>query len=202
MISCNESEYNIGEMNNANWTLIKKLKRKPERKPEQKAEQKAEQKPEQKPERKAEQKPERKAEQKAEQKPERKAEQKPERKAEKFNTMKSTNRVCGKPNFDSGANEVLDELSVLPDSIIKAMELRKNLTLKQITSIVKYDGMNLHGLCGEMFNVIHDRIQKHVRRRHVKITHQGRVFSVSLYNWYDLNRIEKMIGEMVFGSEE
>ena len=112
-----------------------------------------------------------------------------------------------KPNLDSkiysglkfSSNGILDEFSGLPDSIEEAMRLRRNLTLKQITSIVKYDGMNLFGLTGEIFNVIHDRIQLKVKRHRIKINHQDRVFWVSLYNWYDLKKIEKMIGEIVFG---
>ncbi len=112
-----------------------------------------------------------------------------------------------KPNLESkiysglkfSANGVLDEFSGLPDSIDDAKRLRRNLTLKQITSIVKYDGMSLFGLTGDMFNVIHDRIQLKVRRHRIKITHQHRVFWVSLYNWYDLKKIEIMIGEIVFG---
>jgi hypothetical protein len=94
---------------------------------------------------------------------------------------------------------VLDEFTGLPETIGEAIRLKRNLTLKQIISIVEYDGLKLFGLYGEMFNVIHDRIQLKVRRRKVKITHQGRFFSVSLYNWYDLKQIEKMIGEIVFG---
>jgi hypothetical protein len=93
---------------------------------------------------------------------------------------------------------VLKEFDELPESICEAVRSRRNLTLKQITSIVDYDGMRLNGLYGEMFNVIHDRIQLKVKRHHIKITHQGRVFSVSLYNWYDLKQIEKMIGEILF----
>jgi hypothetical protein len=112
-----------------------------------------------------------------------------------------------KPNLDSkiysglkfSSTGVLDEFSGLPDSIDEAIRLKRNLTLKQITSIVQYDGLRLNGLCGEMFNVIHDRIQLKVRRHRIKITHQGRVFLVSLYNWYDLKKIEKMIEEIVFG---
>lgn len=101
-------------------------------------------------------------------------------------------------NFSSDG--ILDELTGLPDTITKAVELKRNLTLKQITTIVKYDNMNMHGLCGEMFNIIHDRIQRNVKRYYIKIYHEGRIFSVSLYYWYDLFQIEKMIELTVFGS--
>lgn len=94
---------------------------------------------------------------------------------------------------------VLDEFTGLPKTIGEAIRLKRNLTLKQIISIVEYDELKLFGLYGEMFNVIHDRIQLKVKRRKIKITHQGRVFLVSLYNWFDLKQIEKMIGEIVFG---
>jgi len=102
----------------------------------------------------------------------------------------------------SPIGRVLDEYSGLPDSIDHAVKLKKNLTLKQITLIAKYNDMCFYGLYGEMFNVIHDRIQLKVKRRHEFITHHGGILHVSLYNWYDLKNIEKMIGEIVFGCEE
>ena len=96
----------------------------------------------------------------------------------------------------------LNEFGNIPGSIDLAVKLKRNLTLKQITSIMEHDGMSLNGLCGEMFNVIHDRIQLKVRRHFIKINHKHRTFCVSLYNWYDLQKIEKMIVEMVFGDGE
>jgi len=92
--------------------------------------------------------------------------------------------------FDS--NGVLDEVNGLPSTLNQAMKKKQNLTLKQITSI-----MNLHGLWGEMFNIIHDRIQLDVRRYKVKVTHQSRVFYVSLYYWYDLKKIKRIIESML-----
>ena len=96
----------------------------------------------------------------------------------------------------------LDESKELPGTIAEAIERKQNLTLKQITSIMEHDGMCLNGLCGEMFNVIHDRIQLKVRRHFIKINYKHRTFCVSLYNWYDLHKIEKMIVDMVFGDGE
>ena len=87
---------------------------------------------------------------------------------------------------------VYDEYSNLPSSIKDAFKIKRNLTLKQILMI-----MNLNGLIGEMFNIIHDRIQQKIRRRQIKINYQGRNFHVSMYNWYDLNKIEIMIDSML-----
>ncbi len=87
---------------------------------------------------------------------------------------------------------ILDEFNNLPNSIDEAIRLKKNLTLKQITSI-----MNLNGLWGEMFNVIHDNIQKKIAKHQIKITHHSRVFYVSLYNWYDLKNIQEIILNML-----
>ena len=57
--------------------------------------------------------------------------------------------------------------------------------------------MNLHGLTGEMYNVIHDNIQIHIKRHSIKINHCNRIFYVSLYKWYNLNRIAQMIENMI-----
>ena len=112
-----------------------------------------------------------------------------------------------KPNFHSkiysglkfSSTGILDEFTGLPESIDEAIRLKRNLTLKQITRIAEYDNMKLYGLYGEMFNVIHDHIQLKVWKHRIKITHQGRVFLVSLYNWFHLKQIEQMIEEIVFG---
>lgn len=114
---------------------------------------------------------------------------------QKSNDFKSKNDFRSKLYSGLKINKdgVLDELSDLPGSINEAYKKRKNLTLKQITTI-----MNLNGLWGEMYNVIHDHIQKKVRRHQIKITHNSRVFYVSLYNWYDLRKIEKMIEDLIF----
>lgn len=106
----------------------------------------------------------------------------------KLNDLRS--KIYSGLKFDT--NGILDEYSDLPMSIDDAYNSKRNLTLKQIVII-----MNLHGLWGEMYNVIHDHIQKKIRRHQIKITHQSRVFYVSLYNWYDMKKIESMINSML-----
>lgn len=85
-----------------------------------------------------------------------------------------------------------NEIDDLPCSIIEAVELKKNLTLKQILVL-----MNLQGIPGFVLNTIHDKLQKNFRRKQVKIFHVSRIFYVSQYNWYDLVQIETMINEML-----
>lgn len=112
-------------------------------------------------------------------------------KKEKFKKRKlSKKSIYSKLLFDS--NGALDELNGLPLTIEQAVHKKQNLTLKQITSI-----MGLNGLWGEMYNVIHDKIQLEVKRHQIKITHHSRVFYVSLYNWYDLKKIEQIIESML-----
>lgn len=88
----------------------------------------------------------------------------------------------------------MDEFKNLPRTIDDAVRERRNLTLKQITTI-----LDLNGLMGEMFNIIHDNLQKKVRRYQIKIPHHSRIFYVSLYKWTDLHEIEQMIDNMLCG---
>jgi len=85
-----------------------------------------------------------------------------------------------------------NEIDDLPCSVNEAVELKKNLTLKQILVL-----MNLQGIPGLVLNTIHDKLQTKVRRKQVKIYHDSRIFYVSQYNWYDLVQIETMINEML-----
>lgn len=96
------------------------------------------------------------------------------------------------------SNGVLDEFTGLPNTIEEAIKLKKNLTLKQISLIINYDGMSLYGLCGEMFNVIHDRIQQTVNKYRIKIKQNGKNLYVSLYKWKDLKLIEKLIENIIY----
>lgn len=96
-------------------------------------------------------------------------------------------------------NGILDESSDLPKSIDEAIRMKRNMTLKQIISIVHYDNIYLYGLWGEMLNIIHDRIQLKVKKHRIKIVYGKKLFLVSLYNWYDLKKIEFMIEEIIFG---
>jgi hypothetical protein len=86
---------------------------------------------------------------------------------------------------------VYDEYANLPNTLQEAYDMKQDLTLKQIAMI-----MGLNWLQGEMFNVIHDNLQKSVRKRVIKITYEKRAFLVSLYNWYNLLLIENMILKM------
>ena len=88
-------------------------------------------------------------------------------------------------------NNIYDEMYNLPSSLNKAVKMRQNLTLKQILVL-----MNLHAMPGMVVNSIHDNIQRQVHKTVVKISHNGRVFYVSQYHWYDLKHIEKMIDGM------
>ena len=97
-----------------------------------------------------------------------------------------------KPLVQLCINGLYDEYSNLPSSIQEAQKLKRNLTLKQIIII-----MNLNGLMGEMYNVIHDRLQTQFRHYRTKIIYESRTVNVSLYNWYDLIKIEKMIDIML-----
>lgn len=96
-------------------------------------------------------------------------------------------------------NGILDESSDLPKSIDEAIGMKRNMTLKQIITIIHYDDLYLYGLWGEMLNIIHDRIQLKVKKHRIKIIYGRKLFLVSLYNWYDLKKIEHMIGEIIFG---
>ena len=87
---------------------------------------------------------------------------------------------------------VHNEMDNLPQDITEAINKKQNLTLKQILVL-----MNLHGIPGLVFNVIHDNLQTQVKRKHLKIFHDSRIFYVSQYNWYDLNRIEMMINQIL-----
>ena len=84
-----------------------------------------------------------------------------------------------------------NELDKIPDSIVEAINKKQNLTLKQILVL-----MNLHAIPNMVLNMIHDKLQTKIKRNQVKIYHDSRIFYVSQYNWYDLNRIESMINEM------
>lgn len=112
------------------------------------------------------------------------------------NTKSNNNKFSNKKKSNSlrlplNEHGVYDEFTGLPSSIQEAFKTKHDLTLKQITMI-----MGLNGLIGEMFNVIHDRLQQQISRHSIKITHQGRVFYVSIYNWRDLVIIEKIIVSM------
>lgn len=85
-----------------------------------------------------------------------------------------------------------NETHDLPNSIIEAVELKKNLTLKQILIL-----MNLQAIPGLVLNMIHEKLQKYVKRKQVKISYDSRIFYVSQYNWYDLVQIEIMINKML-----
>lgn len=119
---------------------------------------------------------------------------------------KSTNRqVCKKrvkffpsslkkkPRYNySSSKKVYDELETLPKSFEDAINKKQNLTLKQILIM-----MNLHAIPGIAVNLIHDKIQQSVKRKSIKILHEGREFNVSFYYWYNLKRIESLINEMI-----
>lgn len=87
--------------------------------------------------------------------------------------------------------QVYDEMGNLPSSLDDAIRTRQDLTLKQILVL-----MNLHAIPGMAVNIIHDKIQQRVRKMLIKISHNGRVFYVSQYHWYDLKKIEKLIDDM------
>jgi len=84
--------------------------------------------------------------------------------------------------------KIYDEMSNLPSSLDDAKKFKQNLTLKQILVL-----MNLHAIPGMVINQIHDIIQEQVHKMNIKIFHDGRVFFVSQYHWYDLNKIEMLI---------
>lgn len=87
--------------------------------------------------------------------------------------------------------QVFDEMCNLPSSLQDAFHSKQNLTLKQILVL-----MNLHAMPGMAVNVVHDKIQLKVKKMRIKISHDGRVFHVSYYFWYDLKHIERMIEAM------
>lgn len=87
---------------------------------------------------------------------------------------------------------VQNEMDDLPNSIVEAINKKQNLTLKQILVL-----MNLHAIPGLVLNMIHDNLQTQIRRKHVKIFHDSRIFYVSQYNWYDLKQIEILINGML-----
>lgn len=88
-------------------------------------------------------------------------------------------------------SRVYDEIGKLPSSLDVAVKMRQNLTLKQILVL-----MNLYAIPGMVVNSIHDHIQRQVHKTVIKISHDGRVFYVSQYHWYDLKKIEAMIDTM------
>ena len=88
-------------------------------------------------------------------------------------------------------DKIFDEMCNLPSSLQAAYDSKQNLTLKQILVL-----MNLHAMPGMVVNVIHDKIQLQVKKMMIKISHDGRVFHVSYYHWYDLKDIEIMIDNM------
>lgn len=88
--------------------------------------------------------------------------------------------------------QIYNELENLPKSLKDAYDLKKDLTLKQILIITE-----LNGLPTEVYNTIHDRIQETLYKKHIKIKHDGRVFHVSFYHWYNLLKIEKIIDKMM-----
>jgi len=87
--------------------------------------------------------------------------------------------------------QVYNEMGNLPSSLDDAIRTRQNLTLKQILVL-----MNLHAIPGMAVNPIHDKIQQRVHKMLIKIAHDGRVFYVSQYHWYDLKKIKKLIEDM------
>ena len=87
--------------------------------------------------------------------------------------------------------QVYDEIGNLPSSMEDAIKLKQNLTLKQILVL-----MNLHAIPEIVVNQIHDKIQHQVHKMSIKIAHNGRIFYVSLYYWYDLKKIETLINNM------
>ena len=84
--------------------------------------------------------------------------------------------------------KIYDEIANLPSSFKDAIRKKQDLTVKQILIIMK-----LQGIPTMVINNIHDKIQKSVRRMFIKISHEHRVFSVSFYHWYDLEKIESII---------
>lgn len=84
--------------------------------------------------------------------------------------------------------KVYDEFLNIPSSIQEAIDKKQNLTLKQILIL-----MNLHSIPAMSINVIHDRIQKTVNRKKIRICYDSRVFNVSYYYWNDLKWIEMLI---------
>lgn len=108
-----------------------------------------------------------------------------------FNIKKTVNNLKTNKkskNFKYHFNEYVN----IPTSIYEAYNLKVNLTLKQIIII-----MDLNGLYGEMYNIIHDKLHSEVKRHKIKIYHYNYVLHVSLYNWYDLIKIEKIIENML-----
>jgi hypothetical protein len=87
--------------------------------------------------------------------------------------------------------KVYNEITDLPSSLQEAINTKQNLTLKQILIL-----MNLHCMSGLAINVIHDKIQEKVHKMLIKICHDGRVFLVSYYHWYNLKHIESLIDKM------
>lgn len=87
---------------------------------------------------------------------------------------------------------IYDELSKLPSSIQNAFTKKQNLTLRQIIIL-----MNLHAIPEMTINVIHTKIKQSVKRTAIKILQNKKVIFVSLYYWYDLYQIEKLIEEML-----
>ena len=80
----------------------------------------------------------------------------------------------------------------MPLSIASAIEQKKNLTLKQILWL-----LNLGAINTDVVNQIHDNLRKNVNTKYVYVSHRKRVFSVSLYRWSDLIKIEGFIDKML-----
>ena len=89
-------------------------------------------------------------------------------------------------------NRAHNEIDNLPKDFTEAIKKKQNLTLKQILVL-----MNLHGIPGLVLNMIHDNLQTQIKRKHLKIFHNSRIFYVSQYNWYDLKKIEIIINQML-----
>lgn len=88
--------------------------------------------------------------------------------------------------------QVYDEYSNLPLNLNQAIIFQQNLTLKQIIIL-----MNLHAIPQMLMNIIHENLQKCIKRKFAKITFNKRTFHVSKYYWEDLKEIERMILAML-----
>lgn len=108
----------------------------------------------------------------------------------KYHPVQDDKKVLRVKRFQQ--NPVYNEMDNLPTSLYDAVRTKQNLTLKQILVL-----MNLHAMPGMVVNLIHDKVQQQVHKMLVKISHDGRVFYVSQYHWYDLIKIEKFINTML-----
>lgn len=114
--------------------------------------------------------------------------------SESTNNKKYRNKRTSRSKYPKNKYQkvqVYNEMDNLPSSLDDAIRTRQNLTIKQILVL-----MNLHAMPGIAVNPIHDKIQQRVHKMLIKIAHDGRVFYVSQYHWYDLKKIVKLIDAM------